>query len=343
MVEMFHLGQFARVRPVVRSFKSLARLSRFALDCRIADAQDASALTKAFEGCDTVVNSAVGDETVIEGMIEPVWNACVAAGVRRLIYLSSASVHGQAPATGTTETAPLSDKQWNWYNNAKVRAEWKLEQLRRNAKVQTVVLRPSIVFGPRSRWIWDAAKAITNGTAALVNEGRGICNSIYVDNLVHAARLAIDAPSAANETFLVGDEETVTWREFYQPIAEHFGVHEIPSLPPAAPPEPGFNLVDKVRGIPGIQKALPIIPSPLKRAVKGAWEGWSERPRSSPWKLRSTPRPALSAEMNALQQCAWHLPHAKAARLLDYKAPVPFAQGMERSIAWLDFMRFGSV
>ena len=132
LVEVFYLGGVARVRPIVRHFTSLARLSRFELDCRMADARDEAALTKAFEGCDAVVNAAVGDDRIIEGIIKPVWKACVAARVRRLVYLSSGSVHGQAPAQGTDEATPLSDQQWHWYNNAKVRAEWKLKRASKN-------------------------------------------------------------------------------------------------------------------------------------------------------------------------------------------------------------------
>ena len=64
LIELFYLGGVAQVRPVVRSFKSLARSSRFELDCRMADARDEAALTKAFEGCDAVVNAAVGDDRI---------------------------------------------------------------------------------------------------------------------------------------------------------------------------------------------------------------------------------------------------------------------------------------
>jgi len=340
LVEVFCLGSVAQVRPVVRQFKSLARLSRFQLDCRMADARDEAALTKAFEGCDAVVNAAVGDPRTIEGIIQPVWKACVAARVRRLVYLSSGSVHGQAPAQGTDEMTPLSDQQWYWYNNAKVRAEWKLEELRKTRDVESVVLRPTIVFGPRSRWVWDAAKEIANGRARLLEAGKGICNTIYVDNLVKAIQLAIDKPSAAGKTFLVGDEETVTWRDFYAPICQHLKAAEPSSVPAreiTAIRE--FSLVEKVRGISGMQKVLPLIPDPLKRAVKGALSGWSEQ-ENPPWRLRQAGPIGLSSEMNALQQCQWRLPQKRAAEQLGYRAPVSFEEGMRRSLAWLDFAGF---
>lgn len=342
LVEMFFLGGYAEVRPVVRRFSSLARLSRFELDCRIADARDQKALQDAFAGCDTVVHSAVGDERVIQGVIEPVYNACVSSGVKRLVYLSSGSVHDQTPAPGTDESAPLSDKQWNWYNNAKVRAEKALVALQASGKLEVVILRPTVVFGPRSRWVWDAAKSARDGEVLVVNEGTGVCNSIYVDNLVHAIKLAIEQSSAAGETFLVGDEGTVTWRQFLEPVAQKFSarLRNVAARPRA---KQRFDLVSTVRGLPGSSLLLPFAPDRLKRAVKGAWQGWSERPKPSRWKIPTASEPSLSDEMNALQQCSWRLPNAKAARLLGYRAPVSFQEGMARSLAWLDFAAFDGV
>jgi nucleoside-diphosphate-sugar epimerase len=341
LVEVFHLGGVAQVRPIVRHFPSLARLSRFGLDCHMADARDEAALAKAFEGCDAVVNATIGDARTIEAIIEPVWKACVAARVRRLVYLSSGSVHGQAPAQGTDETTPLSDQQWHWYNNAKVHAEWKLAELRKTGGVESVVLRPTIVFGPRSRWIWDAAREIANGRACLLEGGKGICNTIYVDNLVNAIQLVIEKPTAAGKTFLVGDEETVTWRDFYASICQHLKAAEPASVSPrkmTAILE--FSLVEKVRGISGMQKVLPLIPNPVKRAVKGALSGWSEKEAPSAWRLRQAEPIGLSSEMNALQQCQWRLPHKRAAEELGYRAPMSFKEGMRRSLAWLDFAGF---
>ncbi len=339
LVESFYLGGVAQVRPIVRHFKSLARLSRFELDCRIADAHDEAALITAFEGCDAVVNAAVGGDRTIEGIIKPVWKACVAARVRRLVYLSSGSVHGQAPTQGTDEVTPLSDRQWFWYNNAKVRAEWKLKELQKTGRVESVVLRPTIVFGPRSRWVWNAAMEVANGRACLLEGGKGICNTIYVDNLIHAIRLAIEKPSVAGKTFLVGDEETVTWRDFYEPICQHLKAAEPASVPAremTAVRE--FSLVEKLRSVPGMERVLPLIPVSLKNAVKGAWSGWSEE-KPSPWRLRARPI-ELSLEMNALQQCQWRLPHKRAVEELGYCAPVSFEEGMRRSLAWLNFAGF---
>lgn len=152
-VEMLHLLGVRNVRPVARRASGLALTCRFNLDARVADGLDQVALTRAFEGCDAVVHAIAGDPATILGTLEPVYAAAQDAGVRRLVYLSTASVHGQTPEPGTDETSPLSDRQALPYNNAKVRAERRLRALRERGQVELVLLRPGIVFGPRSFWV----------------------------------------------------------------------------------------------------------------------------------------------------------------------------------------------
>ena len=107
----------------------------------------------ALAGCDVLVHCVAGDAKTIVGAAGPAYAAAQRAGVRRLVYLSSGSVHGQAPAAGTDETTPLRDDQPIAYNNAKVRAERQLQKLRATGDVELVILRPGIVTGPRSYWV----------------------------------------------------------------------------------------------------------------------------------------------------------------------------------------------
>src|SRR5919108_49903 len=110
-VEMLHLARLSKVRPVVRTADGLATSSRLDLEGRVADAFDQVALRRAFEGCEVVVHAIAGDRKTIIETVQTAYQAADEAGVRRLIYLSSASVHGQAPIPGTDENSPLSDRQ----------------------------------------------------------------------------------------------------------------------------------------------------------------------------------------------------------------------------------------
>ena len=338
-VEKMHLTGEAAVRPIVRNFSSLARLARFELDWRVTDLADVPKLTEALRGCDVLLHSIVGDEPVILGSIASVYQAASLAGIRRIVYLSSSAVHGLAPDPSTTEETPLSDEQPFSYNNAKVRAERLWTKVRATGSVEVVGLRPSIVFGPRSRWCSDLADQARMGTAYLVDEGAGICNTIYVDNLVHTILLAAQAPGVDGHYFLVRDRETVTWRDFYAPILEACGapgreVHHV-DAPPFRPS--GSDAFSRLRGSPLLRAIKPMAPPVAVRVAKAALQALPVPPEPSPWPADAGPRPRVTSEMAALQQCAWQMPCAKAEKLLGYQPQISFAQSMERSVGWLKF------
>lgn len=339
-VEWFTLGGRAEVRPVVRSFSSLAALSRQELDWRVIDPLDARALAGAIEGCDAVLHAAIGDPAQIAQMAVAAVEAVRAARVPRLVWLSSATVHGQMPAPGTDETTPLRDDLTFGYACAKVQAE---RTLAAAGDVPIVRLRPGIVFGPRSSWIAGAAHQVRHGVAWWIDGGRGVCNSIYVDNLLEAARLACTAPQAVGEAFLVGDAETVTWRDLLLPVAEANGggaesfreidPRQIPGhyIPPA---------LHRFTALPPIRAAKVYLPARAKRLLKALNAAWPDPgPPPTAWSLPAPPGPQLGAEMGELFQCRWKLPHSKAEKLLGYRPPITFAEGMRRSLGWLEWTR----
>ena len=345
LLELFHLTGSATLHPVVRNYSSLARLARFDLDWKIADARDQAALTTAFEGCDAVVNLVAANPDVIVENATASYLAAQAAGVKRMVFMSSASVHGQAPAPGTDETSPLHSHHRFAYNNAKVRAERALIRCRKSSSVELVILRPGIVFGPRSRWVSDIADQLLSDRAYLINEGQGICNSIYVDNLLEAIQLALTIPAADGETFLVGDRERVTWLDFYSRIASGLGLDLSRAARVGAPQfQAGiFDIIDGVRTSKPVQALLPVVPGALKQAAKGAIQAVSAPPRPSPWRLRAAPAPDVTEEMTQLQLCSVQLPWVKAERILGYQAKISFAEGMQRSLGWMQFAGYPTV
>lgn len=328
--------------PLVRSPASLAVIARQALPWRISSFTAEAPLAAALKGCAVCVHAAIGDAAQIVRMAEVTYRACAAAGVRRLVWLSSASVHGQNCPPQTDETSPLYQQHPMVYNNAKVRAEIALQALARDGRVELIMLRPGVVFGPRSRWITDAARELREGRAACLNGGRGICNSIYVDNLVEAMRLAVLAPKPSDQVFLVGDAETVTWRDFLLPIAAHLGLgedalHDIP-VPVFAPQKE--SRLAALTLTPAYGRLGNLVPDRAKRLIKGLAHAWpAPPPAQSAWTPRLRARaPGLTQELALLQQCAWKLPHARATAQLGYTPPIPFAEGLRRSLAWLDFV-----
>lgn len=345
LLEFFHLTGYANLRPVVRNYSSLARLARFNLDWRIADACDESSLRAAFEGCDAVINLVVANPTIIVDNATATYQAAQSAAVKRIVFMSSASVHGQAPPLNTDESSKLHTRHRFPYNNAKVRAEQALMRCRKRGSVELVILRPGIVFGPRSRWVSDIADQLLTKRAYLINDGEGICNSIYVDNLIEAIQLALNVPSADQQTFLVGDRERITWFDFYSQIANGLGL-DLQGVARLSPPQFNQGIYDSfeaVRASKPIQTVLPMVPSVLKQAAKGAINALMAPPSPSPWRLPVSSPPQVTEEMTELQLCRVQLPCLKARAILGYQGIICFNEGMRRSMSWLNFAGYPTV
>lgn len=340
LIERWHLTGFADVVPIVRRPANLARLARFPLESRFADATDAAALARAFSGCDTVVHAMVGDPHAIVAAADALARAAAAARISRVIYLSSAMVHGPAPAQDYNEDAALATHQPFAYGRAKITAEQRLTAAALPALIR---LRPGIVYGPRSRWISEPAEQLARGLLPCVDAGAGLCPAIYVDNLITAIETAVQATNVRDGAFLVRDTETVTWREFYATLARALG--HSPDLIVdglAAEPASGWrHRLETLRVHPTTQRTLARIPTRWKETVKGALAGWSGRETFGGFAPLDAPAPSrqLSAELTALQRNRSRMLDARARTALGYTPPVYFAEGIARSARWVEFAR----
>lgn len=336
-VEMLH-DDGHDVRSIVRSAASLQRLPHSHLDGRVANAFDCASLAAAFQGCDVIIHSILGSPGLIRGSIRPTYQAAERAGVRRIIYLSSMTVYTSAPAPGTTEASPVVENQPFPTQNAKIDAERQLLKLRQSGSVEVVIFRPGIVFGPRSRWVSELADQLVQHTAYFVNQGQGICNSVYVDNLIHGMQLALSNPAADGEAFFVGDRERVTWLDFYRPFAEALGVNlaDIPNLD-----VPEFHhswkqrVLGTIRDSALVQKSLASIPEDFKQQMKQLVPQKPAAAPPAPAVAIAPPQPTVTEMMAILHQSRYQLPFTKAEKLLGYQPIVTFDEGCRRSTDWL--------
>jgi len=339
LLEKWLLSGSHEPRVVVRSPGSLARMARFALPAwEQADVFDAASLARAIQGCDAMVHAIVGDANQIVMAAQAALEACRTAGVRRLVYLSSASVHGQNPLPGTNDFSPLRDDQPAEYNNAKVRAE---RVLRDAAGVEVCVLRPGIVYGPRCQWFTGLPRALRSQRAFLVEGGEGVCNHIYVDNLIHAIELGLAHPRATEGAFYVADDTALTWREFYRPVAQALGfdLADFQVVPAAAPRPPSLrDRVMRVNRARTSKLILPLFSRQLKDAVKAGLDRYSAPAPASGFVLPRAGAPAADWEVSQLHTCATRLPMDRAVDLLGYSPPLSAAQGLDRSARWLASM-----
>jgi nucleoside-diphosphate-sugar epimerase len=205
-------------RALVRDFGRAPRIARLAADMVRGDIDDLESVDRALDGCDTVVHLAYSDGPQTRRLLR----ACLKRGIQRFVHMSSIAVHGAnpGPESAREETAPIGHYPGEEYSNMKAAAERAVQAAIRQG-LRAVILRPTIVYGPYGPFVTSIVDvARERGVLTLLDEGRGVCNSVYVDDVCDAIRAAIENDRALGAAFFVTADRAVTWREFNLAFAE---------------------------------------------------------------------------------------------------------------------------
>jgi nucleoside-diphosphate-sugar epimerase len=143
-------------------------------------------------------------------------NAARVAGVRRFVHVSSSSVvFDGRDRLNVTEDAALARRFLNPYPESKALAE---KVVRAATDIETVILRPRGIFGPRDAALLPRLISLArSGRLRIVGDGRNLQDLTYVDNVVVAVLLALDAAAAVGNTYFISNDEPV---RLWQLIAE---------------------------------------------------------------------------------------------------------------------------
>ena len=240
LAERLATEEGVHVRAMVRDAKKAERLRKLQLEIIIADLLDLSSLREATDGCHLVFHCAAlvresGDRdefyrTNVKGT-ENILSVSSAAGVKRFIHYSSVAVYGLNPPERADETTPYQPCE-NLYCDTKIAAEKAVWAAHREAGLPVVVIRPTNVYGPSSNpWTIRPIKLIHSGQMMLINGGTGLCNYVYIDNLVDATLAAAKCDQSVGQVYLITDGIAVTWKEFFGYYAQMAGKPKIRSVP----------------------------------------------------------------------------------------------------------------
>lgn len=133
-------------------------------------------------------------------------NQAVNAGVKRFIYISSIKVNGEFNRIDTPFTADDMPKPSTAYGISKYEAELGLLMLSKKNKMEVVIIRPPLVYGPGVKGNFLKMISLISMSIPLPLGGIKTKRSIvFIDNLVNLLLVCIQHPDAANQVFLVSD------------------------------------------------------------------------------------------------------------------------------------------
>ncbi len=139
--------------------------------------------------------------------------ACTEVNAERVILMGSCEEYGQKFCPFDPALAPDPNSP---YGASKAAATAYARMFYGSFQLPTVVLRPSVVYGPGQSprmLISMVMKALAENRPVDVTAGRQTRDFIYIDDTVDAILTALTAPGLAGDVWNVGSGEVVTVRE----------------------------------------------------------------------------------------------------------------------------------
>ncbi len=227
-----------------------------------------------------------------------VLHACRAQKVRRFLHVSSPSVtfDGRDHLLGT-EDVPYPPRYLCVYSETKKIAE-EMVRSAHGPALATTILRPKAIFGPGDTTLLprliDAARI---GRLPQIGDGSNLVDLTYVDNVVHALVLALEASTSFGKTYTITNAEHV----------------------------PLWDLIRHVLQRVGVTKPLRSVPFRVAYALAWGME----------WRARLLGgEPRLTRYTTAILGRTQTYDLRAARQDLNYEPLVSIADGVERTLAW---------
>jgi nucleoside-diphosphate-sugar epimerase len=221
-----------RPRAFVHPDDGSERLEEAGVEVYRGDIADATALAPAVRGVDRILHcaarmgpwgpSADYDRTNVRAL-ETLVRTAVAAGVKRIVHVSSITVHGNDLRGAGDESAPLREEP-NPYSRSKVAGERLLSRLITEEGAPVTVVRPGWVYGPRDHASFARlARRIEQHKMMMVGSGENHVPLIYVRDVARGVVLASEADEAEGRSYVLVNDEPVTQRDYIGAVAEALG------------------------------------------------------------------------------------------------------------------------
>lgn len=227
-------GKKNEIIALARDLSHVSRIARFSgVNIVKVDVLDLDNLINVSKGCDAIFHCAYGNrgDEKYQGQVtvEGTRNVCEAAlkNNSKLIYLSTVSIYGDNPPSLVDENTPFGASN-DAYAESKIKAEKIVWDYMWSRSLLATIIRPTIVYGPYSPvWTINPINEMKQMSLVLIDHGNGLCNPLYVDNLVDALFASAVSGQSNGQAYIISDGAVITWKEFYsyyKPFLDGLGI-----------------------------------------------------------------------------------------------------------------------
>lgn len=165
---------------------------------------------------------------------EQLAHQAVAAGVKRLVYVSTIKVNGECTTERPFSAADILAPR-DPYAVSKWAAEQALHRISRETGLETVIVRPPLVYGPGVGGNFlRLMKLVRAGIPIPLGAIKNRRSLVYLGNLADALARCAQHPAAAGRTYLISDGEDLSTPELIRRLAREMGVTaRLLPVPPA--------------------------------------------------------------------------------------------------------------
>jgi nucleoside-diphosphate-sugar epimerase len=227
------------VRAIVRNAASIGGVSR--AETVVRDISPSTDWATALKDVDVVIHLAARVHVMRESLQDPQSEYCrvnvegtkrlalsaAKAGVRRIVYVSTIKVNGERTYEKGFSDDDMPSPQ-DPYSLSKLEAEEALHEISLQTGIETVILRPPLVYGPGVKGnMYSLIRNIERRVPLPLGGIRNKRSFISLDNLVDILLISATRSECAGQTFLVSDGEDLSTPELVKKIAKSLDIRPL--------------------------------------------------------------------------------------------------------------------
>lgn len=222
------------IDALIHSYSNAIRIARYPIKmikCDISNKDDISLLAKDYDFVFHLAYGNSGDKkaqqkVTVEGT-KNLLSHFKETAIEKFVHISTMMVYGTLNEGTTNETLPYKYSN-DSYADSKIDAEKLVLEYGKKFSLPVVILQPSAVYGPWApSYTVYPLDQLKSGKVILPDDGKGLLNIVYIDDVIHAILLAANSQKASGEKFLISSGTPVTYKEFYKKYEQMLGTKSL--------------------------------------------------------------------------------------------------------------------